>query len=577
MKAKLQHYCRLLAEGLQVSLRRHPVELLLIVVSALLMVVGKETDWSHWKMTKLWLLPLFALFALIVGTLAGRSPWRKLYYVSWAPLIPLLFWPGLLEWMDSVPFAITAFILLPLALLLCRRALDNRRFTDDAMIYLRSALLALLFANVALGLFEAILWSTAYIFGFADSRWVEQVATDVFIIAEMGAVPTLFLLMLDRWAGGECRGSRVLEVLVNYIVTPALMIYAAILYLYMAKILVLWELPEGGVAYMVFVFALITLVVRALQSLLDKRIGAWFYRAFSYVLLPCAVLFWVGVARRIGEYGLTSARVLLVVSGGLMTLTLLLFLTRRTGRYLYLCLAAFLVFGVMAYVPGMLPERIAARSQYKRAVELARGLDLLDTEGRLQLQRIVPDSASLHDYRRLYESLNYLSYGDDEVWAPLGIDMDDFREALPAAFYDQVVYGREPSEDGYADETFIVTYYNGLSLRDFSRYRVLYPIVRSWYIEDAVNYDFSADSLRIHFAGARPAFAISTSDLLERQLRQAGIDASNWDQKLFDEAAEELLTYRDDEVLILFSDMRLEERDSTLQLTDLTVDLVMTR
>lgn len=577
MKSKLQHYFRLLAEGLKVSLRRHPVELLLIVVSALLMVVAEESDWSSLTTRKLWMLPLFALFALIVGTLAGHSPWRKLYYVSWTPLIPLLFWPGLPVWMTSVPFAITAFVLLPLALLLCRRALDNRRFTDDAMIYLRSALLALLFANVALGLFEAILWSTAYIFGFADSRWVEQVATDVFIIAEMGAVPTLFLLMLDRWAGGECRGSRVLEVLVNYIVTPALMIYAAILYLYMAKILVLWELPEGGVAYMVFAFALITLLMRALQSLLDKRIGAWFYRAFSYVLLPCAVLFWVGVARRIGEYGLTEPRVWLVVSGGLMTLTLLLFLTRRTGRYLYLTLAAFVVFGAMAYVPGLLPERIAARSQYKRAVELARGLDLLDTEGRLQLDRIAPDSLTLRDYRRLHESLNYFSYGDDEVWARLGIDMDDFREALPAAYFDQVVYGREPSEGFYRNEIFSVSCYEGFPLRDFDNYRVLYPMVRSWYSGDATNYDFSADSLRIHFAGARPAFAISASDLLERQLRQAGIDASNRDQELFDQAAEELLIYRDDEVLILFSDMRLEERDSTLLLTDLTVDLVMTR
>lgn len=577
MKAKLQHYFRLLAEGLKEAVRRHPVELLLIVVSAVLMVVAIEADWSYRNTTKLMLLPPFALFALIVGTLAGPTPWRKLYYVSWTPLIPLLFWPGLQEWMDSVPFAITAFILLPLALLLCRCALDNRRFVSDAAIYFRSALLALLFANVALGLFEAILWSTAYIFGFADCTWMENVSLDALVLAEMLAVPTLFLMMLDRWAGCECLGSRIMEVLVNYIVTPALMIYAAILYLYMAKILVLWELPEGGVAYMVFAFALITLLMRALQSLLDKRIGAWFYRAFSYVLLPCAVLFWVGVSRRIGEYGLTSARVLLVVTGGLMTLTLLLFLTRRTGRYLYLCLAAFLVFGVMAYVPGMLPERIAARSQYKRVVELSRGLDLVDAEGRLQLDRIAPDSLTLHDYRRLYESLNYFSYGNDEVWARLGIDMDAFREALPAAYYDQVVYGREFSGGVYADETFTVSYYNGLPLRDFDNYRVLYPMVRSWYSEDAVNYDFSADSLRIHFEGARSTFAISTSDLLERQLRQAGIDASNRDQELFDGAAAELLTYRDDEVLILFSDMCLEERDSTLRLTDVTVNLVMTR
>lgn len=576
MKEKLQRYFRLLSEGLKASLRHHPVELLLIAVSAVLMVVAEEAGWSHWSTIKLWLLPLFALFALIVGTLAGRTPWRKLYYVSWAPLVPLLFWPGLLEWMSSTQFAITWLVLLPLAILLCRCAADNRRFTSDALIYLRSALLALFFANVALGLFEAILWSTAYIFGFADARWVEQVATDVFILAEMGAVPTLFLVMLDRWAGCECRGSRVMEVLVNYIVTPALMIYAAILYLYMAKIVVLWELPEGGVAYMVFAFALFALLMRAMQGLLDKRIGAWFYRAFSYVLLPAVVLFWAGAGRRIAEYGLTEARVLLVVCGALMTLALLLFLARRTGRYLYLCLVAFLLFGIMAYVPGMLPAEIAGRAQYKRAVKLARGLDLLDEEGRLRLDRIAPDSLTRRDYRRLYESLNYARSRNDD-FDHLGVDLADFREALPAAYHDYVVNGWESPADERKDDTFGVSDYEGHPVHDFSRYRVLYPVVRSWYDDEHVSYEFRSDTLRIHFAGARPPFVIAARDLLEKQLSEAGLRASDSNRSAFENAADRLLTYRDDEVMILFTDMRFEERDSTLRLLDVTVRQVLTR
>ena len=133
---------------------------------------------------------------------------------------------------------------------------------------------------------------------------------------------------------GQVRNSG-LEMLLNYIVTPALLIYAAILYLYMAKILVTWTLPEGGVAYLVFGFTLFALAVQALQPLLQKRMYDWFFDRFSLISLPTQVLFWIGVLRRTGEYGLTEPRVYLLVSGGLMTLCVVLFLARRTGRYFY--------------------------------------------------------------------------------------------------------------------------------------------------------------------------------------------------------------------------------------------------
>lgn len=577
MNDKIQRYLLLLIEGLKEALRRHPVELSLILVGSVCMVIAEEVDWGRECLLKIWMLPLFALVALVVGTLAGRTVWRRLYWVSWLPMVPLLCWPGLSDWMRSVPFAITAGILLPLAVLLSRRAADNRRFVSDAVIYLRSALLAALFANVALGLFEAILWSTAYIFGFAEYRWVGRVATDVFILAEMLALPALFLMMLDRWSGGTCRGSRILEVLVNYIVTPALMVYAAILYLYMAKIAVQWSLPEGGVAYMVFAFALLALAMRALQSLLDKRIGEWFYRSFSYVLLPAAVLFWAGVARRVGEYGLTAPRVLLVLCGGLMTLTMLLFLTRRTGRYLYLCIAAFVCFGAVAYVPGMLPEQIAARSQYRRAVEAAEKLDLLGGNGLLLLDRFAPDSLTRAEYRRLYEAVDYVSRRDEAAFGRFGVSMEEFREAIPASCYDYVVYGNDRYGCEASCDLFYITADPGRTVHDFSRYRTLYPMLRSWHSSDGANYRFTDDSLFVHFGGTHPPLVIASADLLRSQFRKAGIGTAVTDRETLQQASDELLLFRDEEVLIVFSDMSFEVRDSALVLQDVSVELVMTR
>lgn len=573
MKEKLRRYACLLSEGLRTVALRRPVELTLIAVSAVMMLLAVECDWSSEAFARIWMLPLFALVALIVGTLAGATAWRKLYFVSWTPLVPLICWPGLKEWMTTMPFVLTVCILLPLALLVCRRAAENRRFVCDGVIYVRSAVLAALFANVALGLFQAILWSAAYIFSFADAVWVGHVATDVSILAEMLCMPVLFLVMLDRWSGGECRGSRMLEVLLNYIVTPALVIYAAILYLYMVRIAVLRELPEGGVAYMVFVFALLTLLMRALVSLLDKCFGRWFYRSFSYVLLPAAVLFWTGVARRIGEYGLTAPRVLLVVCGLLMTLTVVLFLSRRTGRYLYICLAALVCFGAIAYVPGLHPERIAVRSQFARAERVAVQLGRLGDDGQLLLTPLpLADTVYKKEYRKLYESLDYISR-DSAAFGRFGVeDLSDFAAIFPAGMRDCVVYGARWYAAQTDDRSLVVDLPENAALETGGEYSRVYPSLNYW----NGGYRFENDTLSLFLGEAQPVIEIPGAALLDAQLAKSGFRPSA-DAVPTDRQRLELLDYRSDRCRILFQRIEIDRGDSLARLTDVAVSVVWMR
>ena len=366
-------------------LRRHPLELLLLLALTVTLIVCLEID-EEPNGPRMLILGWGALLLLIVNRLAGRSVWRRIYWVAWAPLVPLFLWPGLPEWVESAQAVITFTILTPLALLACRRAVANDRFVADALVYLRSGVLAMLFAYVAYGLFEAILWSAAYIFGFSDARWVAHLSADLFFVTQFLAVPTLFMMMLDRWDEARFGSSRVLEVLLNWVVTPAVAIYAAILYLYLLKILFTWTLPEGGVAYLVFGFTIAALLVKALRLPLEKRTLDWFYDRFSLVALPLVALFWVGVARRVGEYGLTVSRIYLLVCGGLMTLCILLFLSRRAGRYLWVVLAAIVAFAAVSYIPALEPERAALRSQTRRVERIAERLGRLDAStGRLSL------------------------------------------------------------------------------------------------------------------------------------------------------------------------------------------------
>lgn len=65
-------------------------------------------------------------------------------------------------------------------------------------------------------------------------------------------------------------------------------------------------------------------------------------------------------------------------------------------------------------------------------------------------------------------------------------------------------------------------------------------------------YRFEDDTLRIDFGTDRPEFVISAPALLQRQLRRAGKGDYPLPSEL-ENAANELLTYSDEELLILFS------------------------
>lgn len=569
MKWNLRERMRELREGFVTTARRHPIELLLLLALTVTLVVclesGKEPNGPRLLVTG-W----GALLLLVVNRLAGHSVWRRIYWVAWVPLMPLFFWPGLPEWVESAQAIITFALLTPLALLASRRAVANDRFVADALVYLQAALLAMLFAYVAYGLFEATLWSAAYIFGFSEARWVVHLSTDLFFVVQCFVVPTLFLMMIDRWTEARLGSSRVLELLVNWIITPAVVIYAAILYLYLLKILVTWSLPEGGVAYLVFGFTMTALAVKALRLPFARRTFDWFYDRFSLVALPIVALFWVGVARRVGEYGLTEPRIYLLVCGAVMTACILLFLSRRTGRYLWVVLFAMAAFAAVAYIPALDPSRAALRSQSLRAERIAAGLGRLDADGRLSLAPASPaDTARRKEFRRLYEALEYVER-DSATFARFGIGTSaDLAAVLPEKLRGYVQYGWEPSVDSeVATRSSIdISLPHNAEVEVDGRYSRCYVNLTVWNPESC---SFEGDTLRFRLGAERPVLEISVPELLERQLARSGYDPSSGEEPTRRQTLQ-LLDYRDDCCRILFDQMAVEFRDSVDVITALSV------
>lgn len=573
MKGKIGTYLRELRRGFARVVRRYPVEVALQTVLTALFVWWMEADdFRIFPARCLWVFPLFSLGALVVNTLAGNGPWRRVYYVIWAPLVPLLLWPGLSAWVATEQFAVTLGILVPLALLLCRRARDNRRFAADALLYLRAAVVALLFANVALGLFQATLWSAAYIFGFDEMRWVGRLSVDVVPITNLLVVPMLFLMLLDRWEYAESRLSRVGEVLVNWIFTPALVIYACLLHLYAVRILLAWSLPRGGVAYLVFGFMATAFIVRLLRELVGKRTAEWFYRRFSLVMLVPTLLFWVGVVRRVDEYGLTAPRVYLLVCGIVMTLAVGFFLL-RSGRYAWLFASAFVLFALTAYVPPLSPARIGLRSQRARFERLGRELGMLDSAGRFVERRIpLADSVRKADYAELFAAMKYVEYRDTSFNTALGLERSIWiweDELLP--WNSDTV---EVVAVVAADEIAEVELPQNSRIRQDATYRYIFSNLDRRKSKNGVF--FEADTLRVMYCGQQ-LLAISGEELVRQQMMRTGVTFEELSE-LDREQTLQFLDYRGKQVRMLFRNLKVERRDSTSYgCAGAVVELVMTR
>lgn len=573
MTPRIEKWISEIRKSTATVIRRHPIELLLSLCSTIAMIIYFESDTEPhpWLAIAVWGIMLL----LVVNLLAGNTIWRRIYWVAWTPLVPLALWPGLEEWLNSDSFFISIFILTPLALLACSKAIDNRRFLSDTIIYLRAAILALLFANVALWLCEVIIWSAIYLFG--HSTILQHLQFDLFLTTELFVVPTIFMMMLDRWQGREAKSSHIIEKLLNWIVSPAIIAYAALLTIYLLKIIITWTLPDGGVSYMVFAFTITALVVKAFQILIEKRRYDWFYDRFSLISLPFVALFWIGVARRIGEYGLTATRVYLIVCGAVMTVCILLFLSRRTGRYLWAVLFAILAFASVAYIPALNPQAIGLRSQKARFERMALDLALIDSTGRLRTTLIpLSDSVRLDQYDQAFDAMDYILERDTMFHQQLGIKRYDHSYSVKSRLMPKLLITDVVCVD--SEDELVATVNNAsvyLPEDALIESDPAYPNIYTNIMQCGYNYSNDLDKLDITVKDT-VLISLSGDELVKKQLRDTGLSFEDL-QYLDNEQSIRFLDYRDQNIRIIFYYLLIVRTETgKYQINSASIELVMT-
>ena len=289
------------------SPRRFPVELALGVVFFIIAVWDSETrEWSE-KTAEyvsavngdiLWFfVPLMAL----TFWLHRVNRWAN--YASFFLFLPLMAL-NLKPFLWTYGFAFT-YVLAAILLIIGNRRLDNRSFAAHALHVVTQMFFGMLISGILYMAVLAIMSSFFYIFGIDEPKhFYEHIAQFIFFVM----APQVCCTLIRQNEDEVVEPFKILRLILNFILSPAVIIYTVILYTYFIKIAFEWDLPKGGVAWMVMGFITVALIGRIAQSILSQRYYEWFYKRFTLIAIPPLIMYWIGSIYRIRLYSFTESR-----------------------------------------------------------------------------------------------------------------------------------------------------------------------------------------------------------------------------------------------------------------------------
>lgn len=323
-------------------------------------------------------------------------------------LMPLSLEP----FITSLAFPFT-YVLAALLLIVGTRRLTDRPFGAHLLHVVTQLAFGVLVTGILNLAILAITWSFFYIFGIKEPH---NFYSYIYAFLWFFVAPLVCVSFISRDEYEEGETPKILQIIINFILTPAIIIYAVILYAYTLKILFTWDLPKGGVAWMVMGFIVVALAGHLAQYILPRRHYDWFYRNFTWIALPPLVLYWVGTLYRIRHYSFTESRVYLLVAGVLMTLFVLMLLWKAQRRYQLMTLLAMLAVVVFTYIPGISARSIGLACQQSRMEKIIERLQMKDpATGKFfkvfDVEKIRKDSLLCAEYSEAVDVIEYVRGG----------------------------------------------------------------------------------------------------------------------------------------------------------------------
>ena len=404
---------RKFAGELTVTLLRNPVETILSLALLTLSVL----TWKEVLDTKLGenvlLAPLFFTISFVLNRL-GREhrSFRILYLLSLLQGI-VLFTVEAAGWVSS-PAYLASLVIAVTLVASYKFIRDNTAFVRNFIAYSREIIFALIIATAIFLSFLAIFYSVSYLFGIFEES-LRDISFYTSTTCYLFIAPVAFLHLNSKAGEDEekrlgIKIFRIFELVINYILSPALFIYTIILYVYIAGIIIDMSLPKGNLAYMVIAFVISFFTIKSILPLLERALFVRIFESASLISIPPLAIFWIGTIYRISEYGFTAGRIYLIICGVILSVSVILYLFRHMGHLIYVAWITIVLLAAFTYIRPVSAKQIGINSQLKVMAALANDLKISTDEGKLFVPaQLHTDSTEVKKFERLSNVFKYLT------------------------------------------------------------------------------------------------------------------------------------------------------------------------
>ncbi|MCK9303822.1 MAG: DUF4153 domain-containing protein [Bacteroidales bacterium] len=411
-----------LIRNLWVVVLQNPVEIAVSLTAFLVSVLMYEDVIPEYAISdNLLLAPVVFAIPYILNRIGpGKILFKILYLLS---IFCALFFFCRSNSNFSETFMFPALIIITLAAVSAfRNTRDNILFFKSFLKFWKNLIFALISAGAGALLLMALSTSVTYLFDLFR-EFSSNINFYIANVAMFIGAPVVFLYLDYEWEPGmnKIRAfniSGISDILINYLLSPALILYTVILYVYIDYIALTWSLPKGNVAVMVTAFVVISFLVRGLLPILERQNFKQFYRYLGYISVIPLILFWTGAIYRVNQYGFTEARVYLLVTGAIMTYTVITFLKESTASYLRIGYAIVVAGLIFTFVPWMSAGDTGIRSQQNRLDKTLSESGLSPVNGKIPLTGREVSTIDSVKLEQICDILDYLEkYSGSKITA----------------------------------------------------------------------------------------------------------------------------------------------------------------
>ena len=285
----------------------------------------------------------------------GLSLKAKEYYTTGIIVFCAMAWCIYIDSKQVIFFAPCLSLSIFIAPFLNKASSDLDFWVFAYQVFLRVFITVILSIILYSGL-SSIIYTLSFLFGL---NFYNGIYIDAFLVIATLFSPIMIMagIPLKFGATNETYPKN-LRLILTYAFIPLFGIYTIILYSYVAKILIAWDLPKGIISLMVSTYGcvgVITYIASCPFQQNNKIIGIFSKYCFPLLFVPL-ILLAIAIGVRINNYGITTSRYIVLLCLIWLTLSSIFALTKyRTQLLRFIVLSLVALWGGASFGPwGML-------------------------------------------------------------------------------------------------------------------------------------------------------------------------------------------------------------------------------